>query len=135
MFFYLYLIWISILSSFSFLSSYCVWGFLFPGFSVEFFLPFGFCPPKVGPVVCVSFRVRFVQSFCLLACLFFLWWARLRDVVILSAHNWVCIFVVYCLDEVSCTGCYWWCQVLYSSGFLYVSSHYLILPGVSSLIL
>jgi len=28
---------------------------LFPGFKVEFFLPFGFCPPKVGPVVCVSF--------------------------------------------------------------------------------
>ena len=22
---------------------------------VEFFLPFGFCSPKVGPVVCVSF--------------------------------------------------------------------------------
>ena len=22
---------------------------------LEFFLPFGFCPPKVGPVVCVSF--------------------------------------------------------------------------------
>ena len=26
-----------------------------PGFNVEFFLPFGFCPPKVDPVVCVSF--------------------------------------------------------------------------------
>ena len=26
-----------------------------PGFRVEFFLPFGFCPPKVGPVVYVSF--------------------------------------------------------------------------------
>ena len=27
-----------------------------------------------------------------------------------------------------------WCQVLYSSGFLFVSSHYLILPIVSSLV-
>ena len=27
---------------------FCVWGLLFPGFMVEFFLPFGFCPPKVG---------------------------------------------------------------------------------------
>ena len=35
--------------------TYCVWGLLFPGFKVEFFLPFGFCPPKVGSVVCVSF--------------------------------------------------------------------------------
>ena len=35
--------------------TYCVWGPLFPGFKVEFFLSFGFCPPKVGPVVCVSF--------------------------------------------------------------------------------
>ena len=57
-----------------------VWDLLFPGFKkswilslkkVEFFLPFGFCPPKVGPVVCVSFyRVRFVLSFCLFVCLF-----------------------------------------------------------------
>ena len=35
--------------------TYCVWGFLFPGFKVEFILPFGFCPPKVSAVVCVSF--------------------------------------------------------------------------------
>ena len=35
--------------------TYCVWDLLFPGFRVEFFLPFGFCPPKVGPVVCLSF--------------------------------------------------------------------------------
>ena len=44
---------------------------------------------------------------------------------------------VCCLHEVSCTGCYWWswCWVLYSSGFLCVSSHYLIPPSrVSSLV-
>ena len=43
-----------------FFLTYCVWGLLFPGFKeswilslkkVELFLPFGFCPPKVGPVV------------------------------------------------------------------------------------
>jgi len=41
--------------------TYCVWGLLFPGFKeswvlslkkVEFFLLFGFCPPKVGSPVC-----------------------------------------------------------------------------------
>ena len=37
-----------------FFLTYCVWGLLFPGFKVAFFLSFGFCPPKVGPVVCVS---------------------------------------------------------------------------------
>ena len=31
----------------------------------EFFLSFGFCPPKVGPVVLSAlYRVRFVLSFC-----------------------------------------------------------------------
>ena len=37
---------------------------------------------------------------------------------------------VCCLDETSCTGCLLvvgWCRVLYSGGFLCVSSHYLIL--------
>ena len=38
-----------------FFLTYCVWGLLFPGFKVELFLPFGFCLPKIGPVVCVSF--------------------------------------------------------------------------------
>ena len=29
--------------------------------------------------------------------------------VILSADDWVCVFVLFVvLDEVSCTGCYWW---------------------------
>ena len=40
-----------------------------------------------------------------------------------------------CLDEASCTGCCWLLDdvgVSYSSGFLCVSSHYLILPRVSS---
>ena len=33
----------------------CVLGLFLPGFKAEFFLPFVFFPPKVGPVVCVSF--------------------------------------------------------------------------------
>jgi len=37
------------------------------------------------------YRVRFVLSFCL----FFLWWARLNYVVILSANDWVCIFILF----------------------------------------
>ena len=47
-----------------FLNLLCLGSLVFPGFKeslilslkkVEFFLPFGFCPPKVGPGVCVSF--------------------------------------------------------------------------------
>ena len=41
-------------------------------------------------------------------CLFFLCWARLSEVVIQSAEDWVRIFVLCCLDEAFCTGCYWW---------------------------
>ena len=39
-----------------------------------------------------------------------LWWAKLCEVVILCADDWVCIFVLFffCLGEVFCTGCYWW---------------------------
>jgi len=55
---------ISLCLSLFFFLTYCVWGLFFPGFKenwilsfkkFEFFLPFGFCPPKAGPVVCVSF--------------------------------------------------------------------------------
>ena len=40
---------------FHFILTYCVWGLLFPGFKVQFFLMFGFCPPRFGPMVCISF--------------------------------------------------------------------------------
>ena len=83
----------------------CVWGLLFPGFKVEFFLAFGFCPPKFGPVVCGEICAEL-----LFVCLFFLWWARLSEVVILSADDWACIYVFLLLlfRWGSCTGCYWW---------------------------
>ena len=79
--------------------------------------------------------VRFVLSFCLFV---FLWWARLNEVVILSADDWVCIFL--CLlfrggilhRVLLVVG---WCWALYLSDFLCVSSHYLILPRISSLVL
>ena len=68
--------------------------------------------------------------------------------VILSADGFlfVCFagFVLFyfcfvcCLDEVSCTSrcaaCGWVMPGLYSSGLLCVSSHYLILPKVNSLV-
>ena len=42
--------------SFNLLLKECVFGVsFFPGFDIEFFLPFGFCPSEVGPVVCISF--------------------------------------------------------------------------------
>ena len=71
------------------------------------------------------YRVRFVLSFCL----FILWWARLSEVVILSADDWVSIFVLFVVwmrcpaEGATVVG---WCWVLYSSGLLCVSSHYLI---------
>ena len=87
--------------------TYCVWSLLFPGFKIGFFLPFGFCPPKVGPVVSVSFLWGEICAEFLFVCLFFLWWARLSEVVVLSADDWVYICLVSCLYEASCTGCYW----------------------------
>ena len=48
--------------------------------------------------------------------------------------RFVFLFCLF-LDEVFCTGCYWWlgdAGILYSSGLLCVSSHYLIHPRVSS---
>ena len=76
---------------FFFFKNYCVWDLICPGFNVEFFLPFGFCSPKVGPVVCVSF----VEGEICAEFLFFLWWARLSEVVILSVDYWVWIFVLF----------------------------------------
>ena len=84
---------------FIFFLSYCVLGLFFPGLEdlkrVEFFLPFGFCPPKVGPVVYVSFVLIGWDLCWVFVCLFFLWWARLSEVVLLSADDWVCIFVLF----------------------------------------
>jgi len=50
---------------------------------------------KVGPVVCVSFIYGEICAEFLFVCLFFLWWARLNEVVFLSADDWVCIFVLF----------------------------------------
>ena len=100
---------------FIFFLSYCVWGLLFPGFKknwilslkkIGFFLPFGFCPAKVGPVVCVrSCRVRVVLSFFLFVCFssdgqgWVRWWSCLLMIGFVFLFCW--------LDEASCTGCYW----------------------------
>ena len=74
-------------------------------------------------------------SFCLFVYLFFLRWTRLSEVVILSADDWVYIFLfVCCLDEASYTVCYGWLGDAESSGFICGNSHYLILPRVSSLV-
>ena len=64
--------------------TYYDWGLLFPGFKVEFFFffPFGFCPP--------GWDFCWVYVF-----LLFHWWAGLSEVEILSADDWVCIFVLF----------------------------------------
>ena len=117
---------------FSFFKTYCVWALLFAGFKVEFFLPFGFCLPKAGSVVCVSIVLgeigaEFLSVFTLMGKAEWVdnhvcWWVALY-------FSFVC-----CLEEVSCTGCYWWLGDAGSCGSLCVSSPYLILPRVSSLV-
>jgi len=77
---------------------------------------------------------------CCCCCCFSLWWAE-------CGVNPVCWWLglyfcfVCCLDEASCTGCYWrvllafgWCQVLYTSGCICGRSHYWILRRVISLV-
>ena len=59
--------------------------------------------------------------------------------VVLSADDWFCIFALFvvqirCPAQCATGGWVLGCRVLYSSGFLCVSSHYLILPRVSSLV-
>ena len=70
-------------------------------------------------------------------CLFLPWWKRPSDVVILSAEDWVYIFILLfrwgVLHRVLLVVGWCWVLVLYSSGFLFGSSHYLIPPRVSSL--
>ena len=115
--------------------TYCVWGLLSQVWRLNYFF------------LLVSALLRLVQRFVqalyrwelcwVFVCLFFLWRARLSEVVILSADDWVCIF--FCLlfrwsilhRMLLLVG---WCLVLYSGGFLCVSSHCLILPRASSLV-
>ena len=51
--------------------------------------------PKAGPVVCVSFVQGEICAEFLFTCLFFLLRPRLSEVVIPSADDWVCIFVLF----------------------------------------
>ena len=65
-------------------------------------------------------------------CLFvFLWQARLSEEAILSAADGLVSLFGLLFRWGSCTGCFWW---WYSSGFLCMSSHYLVLLRVSSLV-
>ena len=121
----------------------CVWDLLFPGFKeswilslkkVEFFASLVSALLKlVQWFVWASHRVRFMLIEILFVCFACDWQGR--EVVILSADDWVCIVLFFrwgvlhgVLLVVS------WCWILHSSGFLCMSSHYLILPRVSSLI-
>ena len=120
-----------------FFKSYYFWGLLFSGFKenwssslkkVEFFLPFGFCPANVGPVVCVSFIEGEICAEFLFFCLFFLWWARLSKVVTQNANDWICIFVAgSCIQVVSFL---WGLTIWYSLGLVLWQSRVLesVLP-------
>ena len=99
---------------FFFFLIYCFWGLLYPGFKeswilslkkFEFFLPFGFCPPKVGPMVCVSL------DYCEI-CAEFLFVFPLMGKAEKGSNPvcwWFSLYFcfVWCLDRASYTGCYW----------------------------
>ena len=81
------------------------------------------------------YRVRFVLSFCLFVCLFFFWWAWLSggNPVFWWLGLYFCLLFRWgILHRVLLV--FGWCQVLYSSGFLCVNSHSLIIPRVTSLV-
>ena len=42
-----------------------------------------------------KFPIQWDLCWVFFICLFFLWWARLSDGIILSADDWVCIFVLF----------------------------------------
>ena len=106
---------------------------LFINFLIPFLFLFFFWKWKWKSLSCVSlYEVMFVLSF---FCLFFLWWARLSEVV-LFCWWWGLYFcllfrwgVLHRLLLVP-----GWCQVLYASGCLCASSQHLIAPRVSSLV-
>ena len=108
----------SAFSSSLLLLSYCVWGLFFQGFKeslilslkkVEFFLPFGFCPPKVGSVVFVSFILGW-DLFWVFICLFVFPLMGKAEWGVNPVCWWLALYFCFvcCLDEESCTGCYWW---------------------------
>ena len=117
--------------------TYCVWGLLFPGFKVEFFLPFGFFPSKVSPVVCVSFTWGEICAEFLFVCFSSegQGWVRWSSCLLMIGFVFLfCLLFRWgVLHRVLLVvGWYW---VLFSSGFLCVHSHYLIPPRVSSLVI
>ena len=80
----------------------------FPRLQCWILSSFRFLPSKVGPVVCISVLEGESCAEFLSVCLFFLWWAGLSEMVVLSDGLGLCFCFVCCLDELSCTGCYWW---------------------------
>ena len=99
--------------------TYCVWVLLFPGFRVEFFLPFSFCPLKVGPVVCVNFIEGEICAEFLFVCFssdgqgWVRWYSCL--LMIEFAFLFYLLFIWAFLHRVLLV--VGWCQVLYSSVF------------------
>ena len=124
----------SAFSSSLLLLSYCVWGLFFQGFKeslilslkkVEFFLPFGFCPPKVGSVVFVSFILGW-DLFWVFICLFVFPLMGKAEWGVNPVCWWLGLYFCFvcCLDEASCTVCYWWvsdarsCVQVFSFGWV-----------------
>ena len=103
---------------------------------VEFFLLCGFCPPKVGPVVCVSFIEGEICAEFLFVCFSSggQGWVRSSSCLLMFGF----VFLFYLLFRwgvlhrvLLVVG---WCQVWYSSSFPHVRFYYLILPRISSLV-
>ena len=63
---------------------------LYPGFKVQFFLPF-----VLRSFQCFEYGSSRWDMWGFILWLFFLWWARLSNVAVLSTDDWVFIFVLF----------------------------------------
>ena len=76
--------------TFHYLFNFFCFSSLYPGFKVQFSLPF-----VLRSFQCFEYGSSRWDMWCFILCLFFLWWARLSNVAVLSTDDWVFIFVLF----------------------------------------
>ena len=76
--------------TFHYLFNFFCFSSLYPGFKVQFFLPF-----VLRSFQCFEYGSSRWDMWCFILWLFFLWWARLSNVAVLSTDDWVFIFVLF----------------------------------------
>ena len=76
--------------TFHYLFNFFCFSSLYPGFKVQFFLPF-----VLRSFQCFEYGSSRWDMWGFILWLFFLWWARLSNVAVLSTDDWVFIFVLF----------------------------------------